>query len=49
MHEVLKDLGLHRLWVVYPGQSGYPLSERMDVVPLAQVDTLVDNHRLSQP
>lgn len=33
----LQDLGLHRVAVVYPGATRYPLSERVEVVPLASL------------
>lgn len=47
MHVALKDLGLHRLWVVYPGASRYPLSERIEVVPLTRIRRLIEEARLS--
>ena len=37
MHVALQDLGLDRLWVVYPGGETYDLDERVAVVPLAAV------------
>jgi uncharacterized protein len=37
MHVVLKDLGLEKLWVVYPGEQRYPLSEGIEVLPLTAV------------
>jgi len=42
MKAALEDLGLERLWVVYPGKAAYRLSERVQVVPLADLgDTWV--------
>jgi len=35
MRIALEDLGLERLAVVYPGAQRYPLSEQVEVVPLA--------------
>jgi uncharacterized protein len=35
MHEALKDLALDALYVVYPGDRRYRLSDRIEVVPLA--------------
>lgn len=35
MHEVLKDLKLTKLWVVYNGDRSYPLGERLGALPLA--------------
>ncbi len=40
-HVVTKDLKLDRLWIVYPGEHAYPLSEGTEVLPLAQVDTAI--------
>ncbi len=33
----LEDLGLKKLWIVYPGSQRYKLEERVEVVPLAEV------------
>ena len=37
MRIALKDLGLERIAVVYPGPGRYPLSDRVEAVPLADV------------
>ena len=37
MHVVLQDLGLEHLWVVYPGDLEYPLTERITAMPLNRV------------
>lgn len=37
MKSALEDLELDRLWVVYPGKATYPLTERIRVVPLADI------------
>ena len=37
MHIVIDDLGLRHLWVVYPGNVSYPLTERITALPLADV------------
>lgn len=34
MHIVMNDLGLERLWVVYPGERSYPLTEKIEAMPL---------------
>jgi predicted AAA+ superfamily ATPase len=34
MHQALEDLQLHHLWVIYPGNKSYPLSEKISVCPL---------------
>jgi len=38
MHIALQDLGLERLWVIYPGLERYPLAERVTALPLRQLD-----------
>ncbi len=38
MRIAMKDLGLHRLWVVYPGQQSYDLDETVRAIPLEAVD-----------
>jgi hypothetical protein len=37
MKTALEDLELERLWVVYPGKAAYTLSEKIQVLPLADV------------
>lgn len=37
MHVVAHDLGLEHLWVVYPGDREFPLTERITALPLARV------------
>jgi predicted AAA+ superfamily ATPase len=37
MKTAVEDLGLERLWVVYPGKAAYRLSENIQVLPLADV------------
>lgn len=37
MHVVLKDLGLEHLWVVYPGDSQYRMTESISALPLTEV------------
>ena len=37
MRIVLDDLGLHKLWVVYPGTRAYDLDEKVSVIPLHEV------------
>ena len=36
MHIALADLGLHRLFVVYPGKERYRLHEKIEVLPLTE-------------
>ena len=37
MKTAVEDLELDRLWVVYPGKAAYPLTEKIQVIPLADV------------
>lgn len=37
MKTAVEDLELARLWVVFPGKSTYPLTEKIQVIPLADV------------
>lgn len=41
MHTALKDLRLDHLWVIYPGTESYPLADRLTVLPIAEVPSLV--------
>jgi hypothetical protein len=36
-----EDLGLARLWVVYPGERSYDLAEWVNVVPLSQLPAVL--------
>ncbi len=36
MHAVIQDLELEKLWVVYPGRKRYPLTEKIEVLPLRE-------------
>jgi len=40
MHVVSDDLGLTHLWVVYPGDLQYPLTDRITALPLRYVHDL---------
>ena len=37
MRVALADLDLERLFVVYPGERGFPLDEKIEAVPLVQL------------
>ena len=39
----LEDLGLARLWVIYPGTKEYPIHDSISVVPLASILRLVQD------
>jgi len=48
MRNALKDLGLQRIVVIYPGQKRYPLAQQVEVVPLerlSQAHSLFDDER----
>jgi hypothetical protein len=40
MRIAMQDLKLERLWVVYPGQTGYPMDEKIECVSLAQLSRI---------
>jgi hypothetical protein len=46
MHVVSQDLGLEKLWVVYPGGQTYPLREGIDVVPLKHIPDVLREHEI---
>ena len=37
MHIVIEDLGLAHLWILYPGNQEYPLTDTITALPLKQV------------
>lgn len=45
MHVALKDLSLEHLWVIYPGQHEYELGEKVSVVPVESIVSLVSRLR----
>ena len=42
MHIVIDDLNLKRLWVVYPGETTYPLAKHIELLPLTNIETVLD-------
>jgi hypothetical protein len=40
MRVALEDLDLEHLWVVYPGDEGYVLDDRISVLPVAEIGSL---------
>ena len=40
MHVVMQDLGLAHLWVLYPGDRAYALTDTMTALPLKNINTL---------
>lgn len=41
MHTALTDLGLAHLWVIYPGEKRYDLTEKITAVPAREIPALV--------
>jgi uncharacterized protein len=41
MHTAIADLGLSHLWVVYPGEKRYDLTDHITVVPAREIPALV--------
>jgi hypothetical protein len=41
MHTALADLGLAHLWVVYPGEKRYALTDSITVIPAREISRLV--------
>ena len=41
MHAALGDLGLAHLWVIYPGEKRYNLTDKITVVPAREIPALV--------
>ena len=37
MHVVIEDLGLEHLWVIYPGDQEYPLTNTISALPLKKI------------
>jgi hypothetical protein len=46
MRTALQDLNLDRLIVVYPGERHYPLGDRVEVTPLAELVASRDGRNL---
>jgi hypothetical protein len=42
MHIAIEDLRLDRLFVVYPGDRRYSLTDKIEAVPLARLEDVVD-------
>jgi predicted AAA+ superfamily ATPase len=40
LHSALEDLKLERAWVVHPGQKRYPIHEKVEALPLSQIESL---------
>lgn len=40
IHIVLQDLGLERIWIIYPGLERYPLHDRVEALPLRELEVV---------
>ena len=40
MHIVIEDLGLEHLWVLYPGDLEYPLTDTITALPLKSIHNI---------
>jgi hypothetical protein len=43
MRAALEDLKLERLTVIYPGETDYPLDDRIEVRGLRNVESMADS------
>lgn len=41
MHQAISDLTLHRLYVIYPGDRSYPLTEKIKVLGLTDLEQIL--------
>lgn len=49
MRIAMQDLRLERLWVVYPGKTGYPMDDKIECVPLAELSRIKDRLQEAVP
>jgi hypothetical protein len=42
MHIVIEDLSLKRLWIVYPGETTYPLAKDIELLPLTNIERVLN-------
>jgi hypothetical protein len=47
MHEAISDLSLEHLYVVYPGDRTYPLSDKITATPLTH-DLIFSTNNIQQ-
>lgn len=43
IHTALKNLNLHHLWIIYPGQHAYPVDKKITVFPLQDITRFTDH------
>jgi len=46
IHIVFGDLKLERLFVIYPGNRSYPIGEKEEVVPLSNLESILETYQL---
>jgi hypothetical protein len=49
MRVALEDLGLEKIWVVYPGKESYGLDDRISVLPAASIPDLAKSFGIGVP
>lgn len=49
MHTVSTDLGLDHLWVVYPGDLEYTMTEKITAIPLGKIREIEPAHQARRP
>ena len=49
MRVVIEDLGLERLFVIYPGENAYPLAEIIEVLPLHRARSRLQEEGIVSP
>jgi predicted AAA+ superfamily ATPase len=42
MHIAIEDLGLHHLWIIYPGDQKYALDEKITAIPFEEIPKLAE-------
>ena len=40
MHSAIESLDLEHLWVLYPGEKSYPLTEKITALPLRDIGNI---------
>ncbi len=45
MHQAIEDLSLKHLWIIYPGNKQYSLSQKITVLPIHQLGLIQNNFK----
>jgi hypothetical protein len=40
MHSAIESLGLEHLWILYPGERRFPMTDRITALPLRQINNI---------